>query len=506
MLSSRTPCSRHAPRADEREVLAKTYLLVSQILKQIDSTEIADNRLIVQRVLRWVTWAKPALSLQELQEAVAINPGDEELDSDVITTESDILDLCSSLVRCNPSGTIELAHATVKEFLTAIPSTSEYHFYRVDERSDMTELAVTCLTYLCLDNFGEEKNWDSFSVSSGTQSMTSKASLRIHKSEQVRDLEYHFMRHAAENWDLYAEKITDKGSHVLALERTLFAPAKTPQFINWARRRLKPGRYKRHWNEENLLADCTTLQWASLLALPDTCQWLIDQGSDVNRATSVLGSPLACAVLGESILHHQSKHGSDSGSEDGNSDNNNDYIVKESGPWHPEKRYKTIEALLSRGARLDGMPSEESKSLMEFALMVGEPSHIKLLLSHGAVLDTDCLVYLEKHCSEGPRQAEMQQILGAISKVNYAPPDAPKATKLQLAFEKSSVQVAKLLADTLEASKSAEGTDAQNINLTLCKVAEYGRKYWGYHLSLKVSRVIYGRASSSRSICLRSNH
>ncbi|KAK0113992.1 hypothetical protein ONS96_014838 [Cadophora gregata f. sp. sojae] len=455
--------------------LSETY---SRILKHIDSTEIADNRVIVQRVLRWVTWAAEGLSSQQLQEAIAINAGNEELDPDVITPESDILDLCSSRVRCNPTGIIELAHATVKEFLTTIPPTSEYYFYHVDEKSDMEEPAVTCLTYLCLDNFGEDRDWDSESISSGSTRISFNSKITGSDQPEKPDvvLWYHFLDHAAKNWDYYAGKVTENCSPVLALEKVLFTSAKSPQFLNWAKHRLEPTKYRRNY-DGGLLAESTTLQLVALLGRTATSQWLIDQGSDVNQATVVLGSPLTCAVLGESVFHLRTDHGSDSGSDNGSSNYDDDYNVRKSRAWHSENRYRTIATLLSCGAIMDGMPSEESRSLMELALLIGEPSHIKLLLSHGATLDTDCLAYLETQCSESSRQKEMLDILSTVTKSNYASTDAQKATKLIFQFGTSSGQAAKLLADSLEDLTKGEGTEVQDKNVALRKVSEYGRRY-----------------------------
>ena len=423
-----------------------------------------------------MTWAATGLSLKELQEAVAINTGDEELDPDVITAESDILDLCSSLVRCNPNGIIELAHATVKEFLTTIPSRSEYYFYHVDEASDMTTLASTCLTYLCLHNFGGEKDWESASVTSGS-SFSLKTSVASDEGSRIskQALRYHFMNHAAENWDFYAGKATEDWCQVLALEKTLFAPTKSPQFLNWARLRLGPTRYSRG-RDGGLLAESTTLQWAALLGLPAICRWLIEQGSDLNRATVVLGSSLACAVLGESVFHQRTSDGSDYGSDDGSSDYNEGYNAKESRSWRSETRYETIAMMLRIGVTMECMPPEETKSLMELALAIGESNHVKLLLAHGAMLDTDCLTYLESQCSEGHRKAEMQDILSVVTQSNYAAEDAQKATRLLLQFETSSVQAAKLLADTLGDLTTGEGAEAQDKNGALRKVSEYGRR------------------------------
>jgi len=194
--------------------LSETYF---RILERIDRMDIEDNRVIVQRVLRWTTWAKSGISLQEVQEAVAVNPGDNNLAKDTVPKASDILDLCSSLVRWNPAEEkLELAHATVKEFLSTIPSSSEFYFYRVDENSDKVDLAVTSLTYLCFDDWGLQET-----------------------REAAEEGRIHFLRHASWYWDDYAENNLHDPD-LMQLQKSLFASKKTPQFINWASWRMGP--------------------------------------------------------------------------------------------------------------------------------------------------------------------------------------------------------------------------------------------------------------------------
>lgn len=47
--------------------------------------------------------------------------------------------------------------------------------------------------------------------------------------------------------------------------------------------------------------DTTTLHWAALLGLEGVCRWLILEGSDVNRGSS-LGTPLDCLLSGVTAI------------------------------------------------------------------------------------------------------------------------------------------------------------------------------------------------------------
>lgn len=95
-----------------------------------------------------------------MSEAIFVNLGDRTLDLEAIVDPDAILEWCRSLVRKTPgSGTLELAHYSVKEFLKGINAHDEprYRDYRADIIQDGLELARNCLTYLCFDDLDIEQ-------------------------------------------------------------------------------------------------------------------------------------------------------------------------------------------------------------------------------------------------------------------------------------------------------------------------------------------------------------
>jgi ankyrin repeat protein len=415
--------------------LSETY---SRILKQIDCADVLENRMIVQRVLQWVALAKPGLTLPEVQEAVVINSGDTSLDRDSITEGADILDLCSSLVRCNPiTGVLELAHATVKEYLTTIPPESEFYFYRIDKVKGQSDLAITCLTYICLDDFAKDINL--YEDESGSEI----------DSNGEKESNFHFLPHACWYWDDYAENFPEM-EEILVLERRLFAPTKVPQFLHWIRHRT---------SDDDSVAESTPLHWAALLGLYNTCQWLIDQGCDVNRSAAGLGNSLVCAVTGPAILV----------------DDINQPNAKQYNSHLEEHRTKTISLLLDAHARLDELPSRQNKSLMEVAITIGVPEQVGLLLKHGGIVDGGCLEYLEEQWLSDSSSPKLHNILKLLSKDNFSATDLPRISRLLLQFEETSEKAVKILAENVGLLTSLEDGKTFDWNNALRDAAEYGQ-------------------------------
>jgi hypothetical protein len=58
--------------------------------------------------------------MSELQEALAVQPGDLELEKDYCIEPQDIIDCCQSLViHDEPTGFVHFAHYTVQQFLAS---------------------------------------------------------------------------------------------------------------------------------------------------------------------------------------------------------------------------------------------------------------------------------------------------------------------------------------------------------------------------------------------------
>src|SRR5271154_5894157 len=101
-------------------------------------------RELAKRVLSWVTHAKRALSIAEVQHAVAVSAGMAEMDKDFLP-EVEILDsVCAGLVTVNKnSGIIQLVHYTTREYFRRTSSFSNAE----------TDITVTCVTYLSFETF-----------------------------------------------------------------------------------------------------------------------------------------------------------------------------------------------------------------------------------------------------------------------------------------------------------------------------------------------------------------
>ena len=107
----------------------------------------------MQRALLWLCSATRPLYLVELSEAIVVQEGDVDLDSD-----SPLLDL-SALVSIGQSifdydpenGLITLSHASVKTFLkSAYVNDSDVAYFKIGESKFHLMLMRTCLTYLRL--------------------------------------------------------------------------------------------------------------------------------------------------------------------------------------------------------------------------------------------------------------------------------------------------------------------------------------------------------------------
>ncbi|KAJ7266737.1 hypothetical protein C8J57DRAFT_376911 [Mycena rebaudengoi] len=105
-----------------------------------------DNRTIAKRVLIWIANTKRPLSVAELQEAIAIEPGTKTLDQDGLLDPDILLSVCAGLVVINHAdGTVRFIHYTTQDYMDGV-QTSKF-------ASAQTEIARGCLTYLLYNDF-----------------------------------------------------------------------------------------------------------------------------------------------------------------------------------------------------------------------------------------------------------------------------------------------------------------------------------------------------------------
>lgn len=110
---------------------------------------------MLRSILDWLCFSVMPLNLSQVYEAMSIEPENGYLDDESrLRNSHDILSLGNSLLNLTAEGQIHLAHLSVRDFLLSKahqkPALSE--FILTPSESNR-RLALTCLTYLCLQNF-----------------------------------------------------------------------------------------------------------------------------------------------------------------------------------------------------------------------------------------------------------------------------------------------------------------------------------------------------------------
>ena len=261
-----------AARREALECLPPTLnATYERILRRVNDRNDYVKRL-VRRTLRWTVHAYGTIDIDALSQAISIDKGQKSLNPDTVSDHDQILRWCSSLLRRKVSAkgieSLELAHFTVKEFLMKIgrdPS-CEFAAYQLDEVLDKKRLGIICLTYLNMP--GGEKETHSF------------------------------WAYAVKNWMKFVRSHT-ADTEICSLMQNLMNPSRPETFIAWARRYVSSDVLANV--DDSSLATASPLHFASALALPDLCRWLLERGCEPN-GPSDHGTPLHCALLGPTAL------------------------------------------------------------------------------------------------------------------------------------------------------------------------------------------------------------
>lgn len=111
-----------------------------------------DHRRIALKAMAWVCFAFRALSLKELQHALAVEPGDTVLDKDLVMNQQSITSLCAGLVIVDRrTNVVNLVHYSTKRYFD---ETRHIQFPEFQ-----AEITLACATYLTLDSLKGAKIW-----------------------------------------------------------------------------------------------------------------------------------------------------------------------------------------------------------------------------------------------------------------------------------------------------------------------------------------------------------
>ena len=396
-----------------------------------------DVQQLAQRSLRWLVCSREHLTSLALCEAISIETGDTSLDRPRISDEKEILRWCSSLVRRSALGDgLELAHFTVKDFLTTGINRHDREFgvYHVDLDDDEAELAERCLTYL------------SFQECRSERTIAKAGPMQSGKGRSLYE-------YAIVNWPEHARKNLFKPV-VLSLAQDLLDPSK-PHYLFWAQdlRLIVYDRFERDTED----ADSRTtspLHFASTLALPECCEWLLQKGCDINQP-SAFGTPLECALIGRDILVGQFS-----------------FRVRRRRfrTDIPESRMATIKLLIDKGANVHRSSLGQASPLFIALFMADKVSCIELLRK-GALIDSNAI----KELSRSDRHDLAREIWEEIDATTLRSEDW--ATLLDAAIRSEKV------------SKDALVTDLANRSQDLASVFLTAARYGQLDIVEKIAQV-----------------
>ncbi|RSL48629.1 hypothetical protein CEP54_012835, partial [Fusarium duplospermum] len=143
--------------------------------------QFPDQAELAMDVLQWIVCSKSPLTVSELQHALAVEAGEEDLDFDNLPDADDMVTACGGLIAVDQeSDIIRLVHYTTQEYFERTRDT-----WFLDAEDDMAEV---CLTYLSFNPF------------------RSKNCHNTHEY-QGRLQDWPFYRYACKHWGMHAHQV-----------------------------------------------------------------------------------------------------------------------------------------------------------------------------------------------------------------------------------------------------------------------------------------------------------
>ena len=116
-----------------------------EAVRRIES-QTDDDKELAFLVLSWVSYASRPLTIEELRQALAVEPEETELDDENMPDQDTILSICAGLVTSDQAtGAVRLVHYTAQEYF-------ERHRAGLFPNAQ-AGISLTCIAYLNLDTF-----------------------------------------------------------------------------------------------------------------------------------------------------------------------------------------------------------------------------------------------------------------------------------------------------------------------------------------------------------------
>ncbi|OCL09903.1 hypothetical protein AOQ84DRAFT_246552, partial [Glonium stellatum] len=246
------------------------------ILTKVPKSDIE----IVRRTLLWLAFAVLPVSLDELHSAIAIEHGQDELDTEsCLYSSHDIFSVCGSLINVSDQGHVRLAHLSVKDYLLSpeIRNSNSASAFALTISEGNQELTLNCLTYVSFREFHTGPSRSS--------------------EEYANRLARHpFLKHASTAWTYYF-RASGSSSQSTDLVLDFFSPHNHQAFMSWVQ--VLNANFNFKWNV--FPRHDTSLYYAASFGLTDIVITLIGRKPNLDAPGSRFGGT---ALHGAAIRYH----------------------------------------------------------------------------------------------------------------------------------------------------------------------------------------------------------
>lgn len=235
------------------------------------------------KVISWITLAQRSLTIRELEHALAVEPQDEDFDTDNVQDMETITSVCAGLVIIDgETGTARFVHYTAQEYFRG-----GSHEFLVHAN---TLLASTCITYLLFKGVLADSRWLRYKRSG---ELPDNPWTEVpYDYYEYPDNHYTLLEYVSQFWSFHTRRSnsSDTSQHALRLlndkEHLMNALA-----INWNFDRqvirpwylLEPGSRLKPVSQSINELTCSRLCTAATLGLSKVVEVLIAQGVDANQ-------------------------------------------------------------------------------------------------------------------------------------------------------------------------------------------------------------------------------
>ncbi|KAF5591047.1 hypothetical protein FPANT_5780 [Fusarium pseudoanthophilum] len=258
--------------------LNETYDRVLQRVMQCPP----ETQTCVRRALQWTALGSPKMNIASLCEAVSFQQGMDAFEADDIIEPEVISRNCGCLLRKSLDGNyFEFAHFTVLEYLER----TEVGDFRYSEEDAYRSFAQTSISYLLLPHFDRVPT-----IIDTVEEAYAKERNQKHPFYKFAVYTPLGIQRSTTCYPIHLRVMEEET--VLELLKRLFDIHKTGNFRAWAHAVLSGGQ-----NELSTMHQLSNgpLHFAVILLSPNLCQFLIDNGVDVNVVRDD-ATPLAMTI------------------------------------------------------------------------------------------------------------------------------------------------------------------------------------------------------------------